>query len=107
LRQWEDKIVRLAKGSQITGLDPIIGPGSLLFLNESPSIPDLQSDRAKSGWSRPIYVLRRGLEFICGYLDRDGDQYALLAGVNGKIKGSFRTEDLAQLRRVSGIAVPV
>ena len=107
LRQWEDKIVRLAQGSHIAGLDPMLGPGSLLLLKEISSIPDARIDKAKSGWSRPIYVLRRGLEIICGYLETDGDQYALLSGVDDEVKGSFRTKDLGQLRRVTGVAVPV
>jgi hypothetical protein len=107
LRQWEDKIVRLAQGIQIAGLDPILGPGSLLLLKEISSIPDARIDSAKSGWSRPIYVLRRGLEIICGHLERDGNQYALLSGVNSGVKGSFHAKDLGQLRRVTGAAVPV
>lgn len=107
LRQWEDKIVRLAQGSQIAGLDPTLGAGSFLLLKEISSVPDARSDRAKSGWSRPIYVLRRGIEIICGYLESDGDQYALLSGDNGGVKGSFHAEDLGQLRRVAGVAVPV
>ena len=107
LRQWEDKIVRLAKGSQIAGLAPVLGPGSLLLLKEISSIPDARIDRAKSGWSRPIYVIRRGLEIICGYLERNGDQYVLHSGVDSGVKGSFHAEDLSQLRRVTGVAVPV
>jgi hypothetical protein len=107
LRQWENRVVRLANGSQIAGLDPTLGPGSLLLLEESMSMPDPHSDRMKSGWSRPIYVLRRGLEFICGYLDKNGSQYAVLSAANGGVKASFRAEDLGHLSRVSGVAVPV
>jgi hypothetical protein len=107
LREWENRVVRLAHGSQIAGLDPTLGPGSLLLVEESPSIPDLLIERTKSGWSRPIYVLRRGLEFICGYLDKSGSQYAVLSAANGGVKASFRVEDLAQLSRVTGVAVPV
>jgi hypothetical protein len=82
--QWENRVVRLAHGSQIAGLDPTLGPGSLLLLEESPSMPDPHSDRMKSGWSRPIYVLRRGLDFICGYLDKNGSHYAVLSAANGE-----------------------
>ncbi len=106
LRQWEDRIVRLAQGTQIAGLDPTLRPGSLLLLEETPSIPDTRSERTKSGWSRPIYV-RRGLEIVCGFLERDGDHFALLSGANGAIKTSFRADDLSQLSRVAGVAVPV
>jgi hypothetical protein len=107
LREWENRVVRLAHGTQIAGLDPMLGPGSLLLVEESPSMPDLLSGRTKSGWSRQIYVLRRGLEFICGYLDKSGSQYAVLSAANGGVKASLRTEDLGQLSRVIGVAVPV
>jgi hypothetical protein len=107
LRQWENRVVRLAQGSPIAGLDPALGPGSLLLLEESPSMPDPQSDEMKSGWARPIYVLCRGLDIICGYLERDGSQFAVFSGANGGVKGSFRAKDLGQLRRVTGVAVPV
>ena len=107
LREWENRIVRLAHGSQIADLDPMLGPGSLLLLEESTSMLDPHSDRQKFGWSRPIYVLRRGLEFICGYLDKNGSQYAVLSTANSEVKASFRAEDLGHLSRVTGVAVPV
>lgn len=106
LQQWENRIVRLAQGSEIAGLDPALGPGSMLLLEESPSLPDFD-DRTVSGWSRPIYALRRGFAFICGYLESNGGQYAILSGSRGKIKASFHREDLAHLSRVIGAAVPV
>jgi len=107
LREWENRIVRLAHGSQIAGLDPALGPGSLLLVEESPSMPDLLSERTKSGWSRPIYMVRRGLEFICGYLDKSGSQYVVLSAANGGVKAFFPVQDLARLSRVTGVAVPV
>lgn len=107
LRQWEDKIVRLAHGNQIAGLDPTLTPGSLLLLEEIPSVPDARRDRMKTGWSRPIYVLRRGLEIAYGYLERDGNQFALLSGLSGAVKASFPAEELPHLSRVAGVAVPV
>lgn len=107
LQQYQNRIVRLANGSRIGGLDPALGPGSLLLLEESPSMPDPHSDRTKSGWSRPIYVLRRGLEIICGNLERNGSQYALLSGSKGGVKASLHGKDLDHLSRVSGVAVPL
>jgi hypothetical protein len=107
LRQWEDKIVRLAHGNQIAGLDPTLGPGSLLLLQDIPSLPNARGERVKSGWSRPIYVLLRGLEIVCGHLERDGNDYALLSGANDAIKASLRQEELTRLSRVAGVAVPV
>lgn len=106
LRQWEDRIVRLAAGSDIAGLDPTLGPGSLLLLESISSLPDSQLEKAKSGWSRPIYVLRRGLQIICGHLERNGSDCAISGG-QGRIKATFRPDDLASLSQVAGVAVPV
>ena len=107
LREWENRVLRLAHGSEIAGLDPSLGPGSLLLVEDNLATPDSFGERTKSGWSRPIYVLRRGLEFICGYLDKNGSQYAVLSAANGGVKASLRAEDLGQLSRVTGVAVPV
>lgn len=49
LRQWENGIVRLAQGGDITGLDPMLGPGSLLLLENILSLPDTQVERMTSG----------------------------------------------------------
>jgi hypothetical protein len=99
--------VRLAHGSEIAGLDPTIRPGSLLLLDEVPSVPDARTEKTKFGWSRPIYVFRRGFEIVCGFLERDGNHFALLSGADGRVKTAFREEDLPQLSRVTGVAVPV
>jgi hypothetical protein len=107
LRRWEDRIVRLAQESVIGGLDPALRAGSLLLLEDIPSVPDSGTEREKFGWSRPIYVFRKGFEIVCGFLERDGNHFALLSGVNGRVKTAFHTEDLAQLSRVAGVAVPV
>lgn len=107
LRQWEDKIVRLAQGSQIAGLEPILGPGSLLLLKEISSIPDVRIDRAQSGWSRPIYMLRKGVKHFCGHLEREGNQYILLSETGSAMKTAFRVEELSSLSHVAGVAVPV
>ena len=100
LRYWENGVEGLAQGSQIAGLDPTRGPGSLLLLEDTPSMPDPH-------WSRPIYALRRGLEVMCGYLEKNGRNYAVLSGASGEIKARFHTEDLGHLSRVTGVAVPV
>ena len=108
LRQWDDRIVRLGDGSEIRGLDPAIGPGSWMLLEKTPGIPDTRRDGKQAGWSRPFYVLRRGLQIFCGYLERDGDQYALLSDSHsGGMKIAFRNDELASLSRVAGVAVPV
>jgi len=107
LQKFENRIVRLAQGSQIAELDPTLGPGSLLLLEARSTVPDARADKTKSGWSRPLYVFQRGFEIICGYLERNGSQYAILSGTSGGVKASFQAEDLGHLSKVIGAAVPV
>jgi hypothetical protein len=108
LRLWSDRALRLANGSAIQGLDPTISPASWMFLENDLAIPDFQSAQRKTGWSRPIYVLRRGLETICGYLEKDGDGYALLSSAYGYgSKITFGKGELKDLRRVGCVLVPV
>jgi hypothetical protein len=79
-----------------------------MFLEKDLAIPDFQSAQRKTGWSRPIYVLRRGLETICGYLEKDGDGYALLSSAHGYgSKITFGKTELKDLRRVGCVLVPV
>ena len=108
LRLWDDRMVRLAQGSPIRGLHPQIAPGSWMLLEKLPAIPDTRSDEGKKGWSRPIYVLRRGLEILCGYLERDGNHFVLLSNNREEsAKVTFDSDDLRDVSRVSGVAVPV
>ena len=107
LREFENRIVRLAHGHPIAGLDPTLGPGSLLLLDADPGVPDAGADKAKSGWSRPLYVFRKGREIICGHLERNGSQYAIHSGTHSEVTATFPAKDLVHLRRVIGAAVPV
>jgi hypothetical protein len=108
LRLWSDRALRLANGSAIQGLDPTISPASWMFLENDLAILDFQSAQRKTGWSRPIYVLRRGLETICGYLEKDDDGYALLSSTHGYgSKITFGKGELKDLRRVGCVLVPV
>ncbi len=108
LRLWSDRALRLANGSAIQGLDPAISPGSWMFLEKDLAIPDVQSDQRKTGWSRPLYVLRRRLEINCGYLERDGDGFALMSSAYGYgSKIAFAKGELKDLRRVGCVLVPV
>jgi hypothetical protein len=89
-------------------MDPGIGPGSWMLLEKIPRIHDKPSGRNETGWSRPLYVLRRGFENFCGYLEREGNQYALLSSNSGEgVKVAFRADELPSLSRVAGVAVPV
>lgn len=107
LRNWENRIVRLGQGASLEGLHPALGPGSLLLLEQAENLPDTDREHGMRGWSRPIYVLRRGMKILCGHLERDGDQWALTSGIAGTIRAQFDRTDLAHLRRVAGVAVPV
>jgi hypothetical protein len=108
LRLWEDRVVRLAQGSPIKGLQPPITPGSWMLLEKLPAIPDTRSDAGKKGWSRPIYVFRRGVEILCGYLERDGNHFALLSNNReGGVKVTFHPDELRNVSRVSGVAIPI
>jgi hypothetical protein len=45
---------------------------------------------------------------VCGHLEQDGDQYALLSSTLGSaLPVRFGRDELYQLSRVSGVAVPV
>lgn len=108
LRQWDNQIVRFPQGSAIHGVEPPISPGSLMLLDKILETPDPRSDARKTGWCRPIYALRRGAEILCGHVEQDGDQYALLSNIHGRaLPVRFRRDEVHQLSRVSGVAVPV
>lgn len=108
LRSWDERVIRLSRGIPINGLDPSLSPGSLMVLERMSGTPDTGGDARKAGWSRPLYVLRKGAETFCGYLERDSHQFALLHDTRKAERTiSFRSEELPQLSRVAGVAVPV
>jgi hypothetical protein len=108
LRLWDDRVVRLAQGSPISGLHPQISPGSWMLLEKLPAIPDARSDGNKKGWSRPIYVFRRGVEIFCGYLEREGNRFALLtSNQEESVKVALHPDEFRDVSRVCGVAVPV
>jgi hypothetical protein len=79
-----------------------------MLLENIRETPDTHSDRRKIGWSRPIYVLRRGIEIFSGYLEKYENRYALLGSTTGsEVKVTFEADELPQLNRVAGIAIPV
>lgn len=105
---WDQRVVRLTRGCAIDGLVPSIGPGSWMLLEKFPTIPDVRSDARKSGWSRSIYALRRGLETLLGHLEQNGNQFALLSDGSGSaVKAVLRVEEVPELNRVAAVAVPV
>jgi hypothetical protein len=108
LRLWDDRVIRLTDGCAISGLVPSIGPGTWALLEKTPAIPDVRSELRKSGWSRPIYVLRTGLQIVLGHLEGKGNEYALLSDTSGGgAKATLRADELPKLSRLAGVAVPV
>ena len=109
LHSWRDKMLRLSDGISVRGLDPRIGPGSWLLLENMGTVPAAEDERRRSGWSRPLYALKRGLQFYCGYLEQDGDKFALVSGPAGDddMQASFDWNELPALTRIAGIAVPI
>lgn len=108
LSLWSQRIVRVGEESGIRTVEPQIRPGSWILLEKLPAIPDISSDASRTGWARPIYALRRGLETVLGYLERDGSGFALLS--HGKTEVTpllFPECELPNLRRVCGAMVPV
>jgi hypothetical protein len=73
------------------------------------TVPAAEDERRRSGWSRPLYALKRGLQFYCGYLEQDGDKFALVSGPAGDddMQASFDWNELPALTRIAGIAVPI
>lgn len=61
LQSLEKRIVRLPEGIDIQGLDPPIAAGSLLLLEKTLEIPDVQRD-TRAGWGRRVYALHRGTD---------------------------------------------
>jgi hypothetical protein len=107
-RFWGKQVVWLSRDINLNGLDPALSRGSLMVLEKVWGIPDTRSDAKKAGWSRPLYALRRGREIFCGYLEKDGDQFALLGeALRAGETITFRRDEFAQLSRVGAVAVPV
>jgi hypothetical protein len=107
LQKWDERIVRLADGCAIGGLDPSIPPGSCVVLEAAPATLDLRDEASKTGWSRPIYVLRKGMKAFCGYLERDGSRYGLHTASGTDAQITFHAGELRSLRRIAGVAVPL
>jgi len=108
IRRWDERLVRLSQGSAVMGLHPQIAPGSWVLLDKVPPAPDTRSERSKNGWSRPLYVLRRGMEILCGHLEREDSRFALLTGRQDETaKVTFEADEVGDLSRVCGVAIPV
>lgn len=103
-----DSVARLSHGCELDGIDLPIGAGSWMLLQPVVNLPDTTKERQKRGWSRPLYVLRRGLRIAAGHLERDGSDLALLSIEDGAVRREqFRLHEFRSLQRVVGVAVPV
>lgn len=107
LRSWEDRVVRVAESAKISGLEPPISKGSWLLLGDVAGPTVLESTSIRHGWSHPLYVLQQGLDLVLGYLQREGEQFALSDGSPQAHGHSLSLGDLQRLRPVFGIAVPL
>lgn len=105
---WSHRVMRVGEGALIKSVEPSIGPGSWMLLDELPAVPDTRSDAIRQGWSRPLYALSHGLEMTFGHLERDGSSFALLnQSDSNAAKVTFPQSELPNLRRVCGVIVPV
>jgi hypothetical protein len=108
LRLWDERVIRLTEGCTLGGLVPPLSPGTWALFEKSQAIPDIQSELRKTGWSRPIYALRRGLQIVLGHLEGGANEYALISDTSGgRASAALRADELSQLNRLTGIAVPV
>ena len=104
----DDSVLRLSRSCDIPGHQPTISAGSWMLLKPLDEPPAPSRDHEKSGWSRPLYVLRRGMEFLTGHLEQDGAGYALLSkreGIARRVRLAF--DQVHSLHAVTGVAVPV
>ncbi len=103
-----ERVLRIGEETGLVGMQPPLRPGSWVLLEDLSMLPDARIDTSKRGWARPLYVMRRGVEHVLGYLDRDGNGFALLNGREANHpKALFGPSELLQLRRVCGVVIPV
>ena len=108
LSSADERIIRLADGIAIQGLDPPVVPGSMILVDKLLGLPDVQHDAKEVGWCRPLYALRRGPDLLCGHLDRTGNEYFLLTGTHRSGAAiPLGPDEVQQLSAISGVAVPV
>lgn len=103
-----DRVLRLGASTILRDADTRLGTGSWLVTENVTTLPDLDANRETSGWSRPLYAMRRGLELMFGHVERDGSRLKLLphGGADGT-PITFSVSDLDQLQRICGAVVPV
>jgi hypothetical protein len=101
----KDPVLRMARDCALQGLEPPMGAGSWLLLEPVDHPPDPTEERERLGWTRPLYVLRRGPDMFTGHLERESSDFVLLS-CSGH-KAIFANNELSSLQRVAGVLVPV
>jgi hypothetical protein len=103
----EASVIRVGEELRFDGLLPSVGPGSWLMTEPVPRIPEVETDRLKRGWSKPLYVLQQGIETVFGFLEREGESIRVRSGSRGGTGKAVSVTELPRLRQISGIVVPV
>jgi hypothetical protein len=103
-----DRVLRLGHSRLVAGADAQLGTGSFLLMESMTTLPDLENKSDSSGWSRPLYAIRRGVEIVLGHIRRDGSRLQLVpeTGRYGD-PVTFTVRELNQLHRIAGAVVPV
>lgn len=103
-----DRVLRLGKSTILRDVDTRLGVGSWLVMEKVTTAPGFGEGRDRSGWDRPLYALRRGLDTILGVIERDGSRLRLVpTGQTNLASTVFSVQELDQLFRISGAVVPV
>lgn len=85
-----------------------IAPGSWLLLDAAEAHIPQSSESKRYGWARPLYVLQRGVELICGHVEAIGQNSFVFRGSRQEDSRIQLDElGLRSVRRVRGAIIPV
>ena len=108
MAQLQHRLLRIRSHATFGGLDPILRPGTIVFIEERRNWPDTQADRRVSGWDRPIYAIRHRQEVLCGYLDSDDRHIALIPHPRSLARRvSFLRHQVEMVGKVIAVASPL
>lgn len=108
LKLQQDPIARLSRRCELLGLEPPLAAGSWLLLKPVENPPQAERVEGRNNWTQPLYVLRRGVRFITGHLERDSSGYALLSSTAGlATRDTVALNEMSSLQQVIGVAAPV
>lgn len=108
LSRLENRLLRVSQERTLPGLQPPLIGGSWILLEELAATPDVHGEELRTGWQRPLYALRRGLDVIFGFLEREGASLLLLSTKEaGSLPVRFDISEIQNLQRVCGAVVRV